>query len=199
MANLVRGGFHPRRGLKATPNPRRYEIASSYGTAIFPGDVVTLVTAGTIEACTAGGAPLILGVVAHVSYVSNNKRVYGQYVPATTVYSPTARGSANASYAYVWDDPSIEYIANLASHANTATAALIYAAVGANMDLVATAGSTVYGRSGHQLDGNPIAGTAQFRINEVLRSPANDLASANAQVACSINEGFHVFTSAAGI
>lgn len=198
MANILRGGFHPRRGLKATPNPRRYEVASSYGTALFPGDVVDLVTAGVVQASAAGNTTM-LGVIAHVSYVSNNKRIYGQYVPATTVYSPTARGSSNATYVYVWDDPSIEYIANLASHANTATAALIYAAVGSNMDLVATAGSTVYGRSGHQLDGNPIAATAQFRILEVLRTPANDLASANAQVVCMINEGFHAFTSAAGI
>jgi len=199
MANLLKGGFHPRRGLKATPNPRRYEVASGYGTALFPGDVVTLVTGGTVEAGSAGGAALILGVIAHVSYVSNNKRVYGQFVPASTTYSPTARGSSNATYVYVWDDPSIEYVANLASHANTDTAAKIYAAVGSNMDIVANAGSTVYGRSAHQLDGNPIAGSAQFRILEVLRTPSNDLATANAQVACMINEGFHVFTSLTGI
>jgi hypothetical protein len=198
MANLVRGGFHPRRS-PAGCSPRRYEVASSYGTALFPGDLVTLVTAGVVEAVSAGGAPLILGAVSHVSYVSNSVRVFGSYVPATTVYSPTTRGSANATYVYVWDDPAIEYIANLAAHANTATAALIYASVGANMDIVAGAGSTVYGRSGHTLDGNPIAGTAQMRILEVLRNPANDLTSANAQVVCMINEGFHAFDSAAGI
>jgi hypothetical protein len=199
MANILRGGFHPRKGINAVPKPRRYEVASSYGTALFPGDVVTLVTAGTVEACTAGGAPLILGVIAHVSYVSNNKRIYGQYIPATTVYAPTTRGSANASYAYVWDDPSIEYIASVSSHADTDTAAEVYAAVGSNMDLVATAGSTVYGRSGHTLDGNEVAATAQFRIVEIIRDPANDLTSANFRVACMINEGFHVLTSAAGI
>lgn len=198
MANIVRGGFHPRRS-SGIPSPVRYEVASSYGTALFPGDVVTLLTDGTVAACAAGDAALILGIISHVSYVVNSVRVPGSYIPATTVYSPTTRGSINASWVWVWTDPTIEYIACLASNAGTNTAAKIYAAVGSNMDLVATAGSTVYGRSGFTLDGNPIAGTAQFRIEEVLRNPANDLTSANAQVVCRINEGEGVLESPAGI
>ena len=180
-------------------SPRRYELASGNATAVFPGDLVTLVTAGVVDLVTAGGAPLILGAVSHVSFVLNGVRVPGPFIPASTTYTPTTRGSPNASYVYVWDDPSIEYIANLASNAGTNTAALIFASVGANMDMVAGAGSTVYARSGHTLDGNPIAGTAQMRILEVLRNPTNDLTSANAQVVCMINEGFHPFESPAGI
>lgn len=198
MANLVRGGFHPRRDV-GIPSPRRYEVASGYGTALFPGDVVTLLTDGTIAACAAGDTALILGVISHVSYQGTLGRVYGPYIPASTTYTPTTRGSIQASYAWVWDDPNIEYVACLASHTNTNTAAKIYAAVGSNMDLVATAGSTVYGRSGFTLDGNPIAGTAQFRILEVLRDPANDLTSANARVVCQINEGEMPLESPAGI
>lgn len=194
MANIIRGGFHPRRGLRAIPQVRRYEVASSNATAVFPGDAVDLVTAGVVQPASAGGT--VLGVVAHVSYVSNNKRVYGQFIPVTTVYSPTARGSSNASYAYVWDDPSIEYVTSV----NVATtAALNYAGVGANMDLSAGAGSTVYGRSGHLLDGTYVAATAQFRILEMLRNPVNDLTSQYQQVVCMINEGFHPFFSPAGI
>jgi hypothetical protein len=67
------------------------------------------------------------------------------------------------------------------------------------MDLVATAGSTVYRCSGYTLDGNPIAATAQFRINAVRRVPGRTYTSANLQVKCSVNEGFHAFHSAAGI
>ena len=199
MSNLVRGGFHPRRDT-GIPSPRRFEVASGYGTALFPGDVVSLLTDGTVAACAAGDTALILGIVSHVSYVNSlGVRQFGPYIPASTTYTPTSRGSIQASYVYVWDDPSIEYVACLASHANTNTAAKIYAAVGSNMDLVATAGSTVYGRSGFTLDGNPIAGTAQFRILEVLRDPANDLTSANARVVCQINEGEGALESAAGI
>lgn len=198
MANILRGGFRPKYPAKCK-GPRRYEVASSFGTAIFVGDMMTLVTAGVVEPVTAGGAPLVLGAVAAVSYVSGGRRQYGTYIPATTVYSPTSRGSYNASYAWVWDEPDIEYIVSVAAHANTNTAALVYAALGSNMDMVATAGDTVYAHSGHTLDGNPIAGTAQFRLTEILRDPAQDLASGNWKAVCQINEGFHAFTSAAGI
>lgn len=195
MANVVRGGFHPRRGIGQVPRPRRYEVASNNTLAIFAGDAVDLVTAGVAYPAIAGTAT-VLGVVAHCSYVTNNQRVYSNYIPASTVYSPTSRGSQNASYVWVWDDPSIEYVVDM----NVATtAALNYAGVGANVDLLATAGSTVYGRSGHLLDGTYVAGTAQFRILEMLRRPDNDLTSVNQKVVCMINEGFHAFTSAAGI
>ena len=40
----------------------KYRIASSYGTAIFQGDLVKVVTAGTIERVAAGGSGTILGV-----------------------------------------------------------------------------------------------------------------------------------------
>lgn len=201
MSNLIRGGFRPRRpGMYGV---RRYEVVSNNATAVFPGDVVTETTAGVVQPCTAGDTALILGVVSHVTYVSAlNRRVYGSYIPANTTYTPTARYSKNASYAWVWDDPTIEYIASVASNAATDTLAEIAAGMESNMDIVAGAGDTVYARSGHTLDGNPIAGTAQFRILEVLRDPANDLSSssqANWKVVCMINEGIRSFTSGAGI
>lgn len=198
MSNILRGGFRPAQGWPVKP-ARRYEVASAYGTAIFPGDVVTLVTAGTVEVCTAGGAPLILGVVSRCSYVGAEGKRIETYVPAGTTYTPTTRGSVNSTYVWVWDDPQIIYEACLASNAGTDTEAKIRAAIGSNMDIVATAGNATYFQSGHTLDGNPIAGTAQFRIIDVVRDPANDLTSANARVLCQINEGFGVLESPAGI
>jgi hypothetical protein len=67
------------------------------------------------------------------------------------------------------------------------------------MDIVASAGSTVYGRSGHHLDGTYVAATANFRILEILRRPDNDLTLQYQKVRCMINEGFHAFTSSAGV
>lgn len=196
MSNLVRGGFHPRRGLKPVASPRRYEVASGYGTALFPGDMVTLVTAGVIQSVAAGSGT-VLGAIAHTSFVATTGfRQYGQYIPATTTYTPTARGSLNASYVYVWDDPSIEYICSVKVGT---TAALNYAGVGANMAIAIDAGDTVYGRSGHKLDGTYVAGDAQMRILEMLRAPQNDLTSQYQQVVCMINDGFHPFFSNAGV
>jgi|SRR6185312_11668980 hypothetical protein len=196
MSNIVRGGFHPRRGIACVAKPRRYEVPSGYATALFPGDLVTLDTTGTVKAIAAGSGT-ILGAIAHVSYWSGTPaRQYGQYVPANTTYSPTSRGSYQATYVYVWDDPSIEYIASVKV---ATTAALNYAGVGANMNVATDAGDTTYGRSGHKLDGTYVAGDAQMRILEMLRMTANDLTSQFQQVVCMINDGFHPFFSNAGI
>lgn len=199
MANIQRGGFHPRRGIGQVARPRRYEVVSGVSTAIFAGDCVDLLTSGVVQASAApgGGASNILGVVAHCSYVDGNgRRIYSNYIPASTTYTPTSRGSVQASYAYVWDDPSIEYIVDM--DVGT-TAALNYAGVGANVDLIASAGSTIYGRSGHHLDGTYVAGTASFRVLEILRRPDNDLTAQYQKVVCMINEGFHAFFSGSGI
>lgn len=201
MSNLIRGGFRPR--FPGIRGPRRYEVDSGYGTALFPGDVCTLVTAGTVQAASAGGADLILGVISHLTYVSSfNRRVYGSYVPASTTYSPTTAGSKNATYAWVWDDPLIEYIASVSSNAATDTKAEVLAAIGANCDIAVGAGDTNYSRSGHTLDGAVNTGTLRFRILDILRDPAQDISSAsqsNWKAICMIDEGFHPFYSAAGI
>jgi hypothetical protein len=194
--NIQRGGFHPRRGIGQIARPRRYEVASGNSTAVFAGDVVTITTAGVVQPTTAGDTDLALGVVAHTSYWGTLNRIYSNYIPASTTYTPTSRGSIQASYAYVWDDPSIEYIVDV--DVGT-TAALNYAGLGANMDLIASAGSTVYGRSGHHLDGTYVAGQAQFRIMEMLRRADNDLTLQYQKVSCRINEGSDPFLSLAGI
>jgi hypothetical protein len=196
MANITRGGFRPKfAGIKGA---RRYEVVSGVSTAIFPGDVVTLLTDGTVAAASAGGADLVLGVVAAASYVDSSGSRVRRYIPASTTYSPTARGSKNASYVWVWDDPTIEYVATVSTGTNTA--AVIYALLGANADIVATAGDTVYGRSNHTIDGSgATTGTLRFRITEIYRDPANDLTSANWKAVCQIDEGQHPFYSQAGI
>jgi hypothetical protein len=198
VANILFGGFHVTDATRW--RARRYELASGFATAVFRGDLMTLVTAGTVDLVTAGGSPLILGAVRDVSFVRNGKREYDTMVPAGTTYTPTTRGSRNSTYVWVYDDPSTEYWASVSSNSGTNTAALIYAAIGSNMDIIAGAGSTVYRQSGHTLDGNPIAATAQMRVLEVRRQPANAIdGTANFQIRCSINEGFHPYFSAAGI
>ena len=194
--NILRGGFHPRRGIGQVARPRRYEVANNNTLAIFSGDVVTITTAGVAYPTTAGDTDLALGVVAHTSYWGTLGRIYSNYIPAATTYTPTTRGSIQSSYVWVWDDPSIEYIADM--NVGT-TAALNYAGVGSNVDLLATAGSTVYGRSGHLLDGTYVAGQAQFRIVEMLRNSGNDLTLQYQKVVCRINEGSDPFLSLAGI
>lgn len=198
MPNVALGGFKPVEYEGQSPRARRYPVASGYGTAIFPGDVVTLVAAGTVEIASTGGADLILGIVSYVSYVRDGVRIDAKHVPASTAYSPTARGSANETHVWVYDDPRTNFVCNVASHTATDTEAEVWAALGANCDITAGAGSTYYGRSGHVLDGNVAASALRFRIIEILREPSNDLSSANWKAKVAINEMFHVFGSNAG-
>src|SRR5262245_14981493 len=128
MANVLRYGLHPVNAL--TARARRYEIASGYNTALYRGDAVTLLTAGTIERFAAGGQ-LPVGIVKEFEYTYQGKRVRDHYLPATTTYSPTARGSVNASYVWVFDDPHLEFWVPYGPTATTT--ALSYAGIGANL------------------------------------------------------------------
>lgn len=195
MANVLRGGFRPVEAGKKW-QPRRREVASGYATNLFVGDLVIADTAGVVKAIT-GSSDLVLGAVVAVSYVdASGRRVYGSYIPANTTYSPTARGSKTASYAWVLEEPDIEYWAMVNNSSGAATA---YAGVFANMNVAINAGDTVYKMSNHQLDGTFVAGNAQFRIHEIVRTPAQDLTSVNYLARCSINQGFHPFFSNAGV
>lgn len=204
MANILRGGFHPVDSARF--KPRRFTVASAYAPAnslpgIARGEVVTLVTAGTLEVSAAGAAALILGVVADVRYIAaDGSVVYGGYLPTGYTYSGEANiANPLAPVISVWVDPDIEYIACVAAGT---TSALAYAGVGANMDLSATSAttmSTTHKESLRTLDGTFVAGTAQMRINDLVRDPLNDVTSANYRVRCQINEGIHQYFSGAGI
>lgn len=178
MSNVLRFGFHPVQGSRA--RARRYEVASSYGTALYRGDACTLVTAGTIEKATEGGADLIAGVIKEFEYTSGGKRIRDHYLPATTVYSPTARGSVNASVVWVYDDPDMEFWVPIINPTAAASEATNWAGLGANMDIDdVDAGNTTMKRSGHALDGTFSTGAKRCTILELVRVPGRDLASNN--------------------
>jgi hypothetical protein len=202
--NPVKLGFRPIGGDRIEPRP--YSVASGYSPSnshpgIAPGEVVKLVTAGTVQVADAGDTTL-LGVVAAVKYRDTaGNIVSGSYIAAGYTFSgqPAAKINPLAPVIYVWDQPNMEYIANVAT---TTTLATFVAGVGANMDLNATSSTgvdTVFARSKRQLDGTFVAGTANFRILELIREPAQDFTVANIRVRCMINEGSHVLMSGAGI
>lgn len=206
MANILRGGFHPIDQLRH--KPRKMSVASGYAPAnallgIARGDVVTQLTDGTIAVLGAGAADalLILGIVSSVSYVdAAGTRQFGGIIPTGHTFA----GNANVSnplapVVEVIVDPAVEYYACVAVGT---TNALAYAGIQANMDLSATSATTVSNvthESLRTLDGTFIAGTAQFRITDIVRDSINDVTSANYRVKCMINEGMHQFLSLAGI
>tara|TARA_R100000656_G_scaffold42930_1_gene35441 strand:+ start:1232 stop:1765 length:534 start_codon:yes stop_codon:yes gene_type:complete len=108
-------------------------IESTYGTAIYSGDVVTLAS-GLVTQGTATAAPC--GVFAGVYYVSSTGApTFSRSWPAST----TTQGSVNAK-AYVYTDPDIVYEAQF-------TTTPTQASVGATYTISTTTGDTTTLRS----------------------------------------------------
>lgn len=100
MANQNSGGFRLwgtlSGGQGASPAAFVSELANNYGTAINKGDPIIPVSDGTV-AIAAVNSTTLLGVVTGCSYVVGGKRIGSDFVPASTVISPTTVGSPGAS------------------------------------------------------------------------------------------------------
>ena len=167
----------------------QYRIASGYGTAIYKGDLVILVTAtGTLN--VAGGTSSdIVGVFNGCFYndPTTQKPTWSNYYPGSI--SPSV-GNIDA---FVYDDPNKLFEIQ-------AEGSLTYAAaVGKNIDTLYTAGATINGQSKVEAkDETPTAASKQLRIIGPSRDPSNsDLASANSNWIVRINES--VYQRATGV
>ena len=167
----------------------QYRIASGYGTAIYKGDLVILVTAtGTLN--VAGGTSSdIVGVFNGCFYndPTTQKPTWSNYYPGSI--TPTV-GNIDA---FVYDDPNKLFEIQ-------AEGSLTYAAaVGKNIDTLYTAGATINGQSKVEAkDETPTAASKQLRIIGPSRDPSNsDLASANSNWIVRINES--VYLRATGV
>jgi len=167
----------------------QYRIASGYGTAIYKGDLVILVTAtGTLNVA-AGTSTDIVGVFNGCFYndPTTQKPTWKNYYPGSI--SPSV-GNIDA---FVYDDPNKLFEIQ-------AEGSLTYAAaVGKNIDTQYTAGATINGQSKVELqDESPTAATKQLRIIGPSQDPENsDLSSANSNWIVRINES--VYQRAAGV
>ena len=167
----------------------RYRIASGYGTAIYKGDLVILVTAtGTLN--VAGGTSSdLVGVFNGCFYndPTTQKPTWSNYYPGSI--TPTV-GNIDA---FVYDDPNKLFEIQ-------AEGSLTYAAaVGKNIDTLYTAGATINGQSKVEAkDETPTAASKQLRIIGPSKDPSNsDLASANSNWIVRINES--VYLRATGV
>lgn len=135
-----------------------YLIASGYAANIFTGDVVELVTGGTIEIAE-GANPDNLGVFAGCRYVNaQGEQVFSPYWPSGTV--------ATQIEAFVYDDPNQIFIGQVDTAALTA--------VGLLVDWDDGAGSAVTGQSGRELVASAGDVTGQsLRIERLVNRPDN--------------------------
>ena len=159
----------------------RYRIASSYGTAIFQGDLVTPVTGGHIERHTAGSGTPVVGVFNGCFYTdpTTQKPTWKNYYPGSI--------AASDIMAFVIDDPSVVYKIDVNDDLNTTF-------IFQNFDVTNVTGSTVTGISKVQLDRstNDIKITQAVRVIDVSQDPDNDDQTAsNVKALVVINNHFY--------
>jgi hypothetical protein len=147
-----------------TGKVRHIKIANAYGTAIFYGDFVKLVAAGTLEkaAVTTSVVAGTVGIFVGCSYTdpSTSQLTFNQTFPAST--------AADDIMAYVVDDPKLVFQMQ-------GDEAIAQTGLGNNVSAVSTAGSTTIGRSKNALDGGSIAttNTLPLRIVEFVDGPTS--------------------------
>ncbi len=158
---------------------RQLAIASAYGTSIFYGDVVKIVSGGTIEKDTGTTTATPCGVFLGCSYVNAQGQViFSQYYPASTT-APTG----TVITAYVADDPDQLYkVVNVAgTTADNTSSGLLPAylgrtMIGSNAQLVQNTGSTATGDSKvaiYTAAGATTTASLPVRIVDVVPDTAN--------------------------
>ena len=170
-----------------TGKVQHIKIASAYDTAIFYGDFVKLVTAGTVEKDTGTAALTPIGIFMGCKYTdsTSNQMTFNQQWPASM--------AASDAVAYVVTDP--EVLFQMQSDQTVAQAAL-----GANASVVQTAGSTSIGNSKCAFDGSTVATTNTFPVKVVdfVDGPTSTVGDTYTDVIVKFNVG-HQLTNTTGI
>ena len=173
-----------------TGKVRHMKIASGYGTAIFYGDFVKLVAAGTVEksAITTSVVAGTVGIFVGCSYTdpSTNQLTFNQQFPAST--------AASDIMAYVVDDPDLVF--RMQGDGSIAQTGL-----GNNVSLVSTAGSTSIGRSKNAVDASTIAttNTLPARIVEFVDGPSSTVGDTYTDVLVTYLPLSHAYETALGV
>jgi hypothetical protein len=173
-----------------TGKVRHIKIASAYDTAIFYGDFVKLVAAGTVEkaAVTTAAVAGTVGVFVGCSYTdpTTKQPTFSQYWPADT--------AASDAVAYVADDPKLVF--QMQGDGSIAQTGL-----GNNVQAISTAGSTDIGRSRNALDASSIATTNTFplRIVDFVDGPNSAVGDSFTDCIVTWLPGSHAYDTALGV
>jgi hypothetical protein len=170
-------GFKPINRLDGLPYAgaiRQIPVAPAYATAILNGDTVAVDTNGYLVAKTATNTGDSVGVLVGCSYVNSlGQPVQGQYYPAA------ASTSTAMAFGYVVDDPNAVFKVVATVAGSTTPTAYTRAIVGANVALVAGAGSTNTGDSAYGIDGSSAntTNTLPLRVIDVVPDTATGAAN----------------------
>ena len=194
-------GFKPVTRLEGLPYAgaiRQIPSAPAYATAILNGDTVQVNTSGYLIAKTATATGDSVGVLVGCQYVnSNGQTVQGQYYPAALSTSTAM------AFGYVVDDPNAIFKVVATVAASTTPTAYDRTIVGANVALVAGAGSTITGDSAYGIDGSSAntTNTLPIRVIDVVPDTATGLpgVAATTYYEFLVKFNLHQYTDTTGI
>jgi hypothetical protein len=172
---------------------RQIPIASGYATNLLNGDVVKLVSDGTLEKDAGTTTATPVGVFLGCRYTDPNLgyELYSQYYPANTVASDIV--------AYVADDPDQLYKVAVVS-GTTVIAGVGRTVVGNNVALVQNAGSTATGNSKVAVLSSSAAttNTLPIRVIDVVPDTKTG-ADTYVELIVKWNWGMHQYQNATGV
>ena len=172
---------------------RQIPIASAYDTNLLNGDLVKIVSSGTLEKDAGTTTATPVGVFLGCRYTDPNLgyELYSQYFPANTVASDIV--------AYVADDPDQLYKVAVVS-GTTVIAGVGRTVVGNNMSLVQNAGSTQSGNSKVAVLSTSAAttNTLPIRVIDVVAETAS-AADTYVELIVKFNWGMHQYQNATGV
>ncbi len=188
-------GMVPVENLSAGYNTQGFEtlnILDGYTTSIFFGDVVKMATTGLIEKDTGTTTLTPYGVAVGFSYVDPSIKYWNntQYWPASTT-TGIETGSQRPSVKVVTNPDAVFMI--------QADGSIPQSALGANGDIVQTAGTAAIGKSRNALSSVTLdtTSTRPLRVVGLAQIPGNDWGDAFTIVLVKFNN--HQLTTLTGI
>jgi hypothetical protein len=168
-------GFIPVGTISGSPwsgYVRAYHVAANAAN-IFMGDAVKLETAGDVDVATAGDSLLGVCVGALNQFPAKTNGKMDNFLSNS---SPTLAPSYSSGIGIILVCVGVDVLYRVQEDGDTTP--LTLAAIGANVDIIATAGSTASGRSNHEIDSDSLTTlTMQMRIVDFYDAPNNELAS----------------------
>lgn len=185
-------GFQAINRVDGTPyagQTRLIPIASTYNTAIFAGDLVKIVAAGTIEKFTGTTTGSPSGVFVGVQYVNSvSQFTPAQYYPGTSV---------TEAFAIVVDDPLAAFKVAVTNGSSVMSSAA-RAAVGSNMSVLAGTGDANTGNSGASVLAGSEATTAGLVVR-VIDTVDETKTAADTFVEIIVKINLHQYNNTTGV
>lgn len=178
-------------GMSYAGQTRQLTIASGYAANIFYGDLVELVTGGTIQKFTGTTSGAMVGVFVGCQYTDPSTKQ-----PRNAQYWPTGTVASDA-VAYVVDDPMAQFQVAVTDSGSAVVDTTTIAARGANMSVVQGTGNTNTGDSAQSVLAGSEATTATLPIRVIDVVPATKTTTGYPEILVKLNT--HQYNDTTGV